>query len=119
MRVYLARDRRGGGAISLDRGRQQCRRPEFPLAGARRRLEILDVPPGFIDEIDRTRKVPLAVDWPAPRDGIVIERAAIDGMMANPGDVMFRLADTIGGVGARRCCRAGSGSHRDRPVWWS
>lgn len=64
------------------------------LAGARRRLEILDVPPGFIDEIDRTRKVPLAVDWPAPRDGIVIERAAIDGMMANPGDVMFRLADT-------------------------
>lgn len=64
------------------------------LAGARRRLEILDVPPGFIDEIDRTRKVPLTVEWPAPRDGIVIERAAIDGMMAEPGDVMFRLADT-------------------------
>ena len=80
---YLSTEAGGNSAAGQD-----------ALAGARRRLEILDVPPGFIDEIGQTRKVPLTVSWPAPRDGIVIERTAIDGMMANPGDVMFRLADT-------------------------
>lgn len=61
--------------------------------GARRRLENLDVPAEVMAEIERTRKVPLTISWPAPRDGILLERAAIDGMRAMPGDVMFRIAD--------------------------
>ncbi len=61
--------------------------------GARRRLENLDVPAEVMNEIERTRKVPLTITWPAPRDGIILERAAVDGMRAMPGDVMFRLAD--------------------------
>ena len=33
------------------------------------------------------------VEWTSPRDGIVLERNAIEGMRAQPGDVLFRIAD--------------------------
>jgi membrane fusion protein, copper/silver efflux system len=61
--------------------------------GARRRLENLAVPSDVINEIERTRKVPLAITWTAPRDGVVIERNVSDGMRAMPGDVLFRIVD--------------------------
>jgi Cu(I)/Ag(I) efflux system membrane fusion protein len=61
--------------------------------GSRRRLENLDVPQAVIAEIERTRKVPLTIAWTAPRDGIVLERNATDGMKAASGQVLFRLAD--------------------------
>ncbi|WP_201860709.1 efflux RND transporter periplasmic adaptor subunit [Microvirga soli] len=64
------------------------------LEGARRRLENLNVPPEVLSEIERVRKVPTTVTWSAPRDGIVLERDATDGMRAMPGDVLFRIADT-------------------------
>jgi Cu(I)/Ag(I) efflux system membrane fusion protein len=63
------------------------------VAGARRRLENLDVPEEVVREIERTRKVPRTITWSAPRDGIILERSAIDGMRAMSGDVLFRLAD--------------------------
>lgn len=63
------------------------------LGGARQRLENLGAPADLIREIERTRKVPLAVIWTASQDGIVLERNAIDGMKAAPGDVLFRIAD--------------------------
>ncbi|ATU94477.1 efflux RND transporter periplasmic adaptor subunit [Phyllobacterium zundukense] len=63
------------------------------LGGARQRLENLGAPADLIKEIERTRKVPLAVTWTASQDGIVLERNAIDGMKAAPGDVLFRIAD--------------------------
>jgi len=63
------------------------------LEGARRRLVNLNVPAEVIAEIERTRKVPTAITWSAPRDGIVLERNAVEGMRAMPGDVLFRLAD--------------------------
>lgn len=65
----------------------------FPTGGARKRLENLGVPLDAIDEIKRTGQVPLGIAWTAPRDGIVIERNAIEGMKVGPGDVLFRLAD--------------------------
>jgi len=65
----------------------------FPMGGARKRLENLGVPLDAIDEIKRMGQVPLAIAWTAPRDGIVIERNAIEGMKVGPGDVLFRLAD--------------------------
>ncbi|WP_262297091.1 efflux RND transporter periplasmic adaptor subunit [Microvirga sesbaniae] len=61
--------------------------------GARRRLENLAVPAEVINEIERTRKVPLTITWAAPRDGIVFERNVSDGMRAMPGDVLFRIVD--------------------------
>jgi Cu(I)/Ag(I) efflux system membrane fusion protein len=63
------------------------------LGGARQRLENLGVPAAAIAEIERTRKAPLTVTWTAPRDGVVLERNAVDGMMAAAGDVLFRIAD--------------------------
>lgn len=64
-----------------------------PEGGARQRLENLGVPPEVIAEIERSRKVPLTINWSAPRDGIVLERNVSDGMKMAAGDTLFRLAD--------------------------
>src|SRR5918912_830574 len=61
--------------------------------GARRRLENLAVPAEVIAEIERTRRVPASIVWTSPWDGIVLERAAVHGMRATAGEVLFRLAD--------------------------
>ncbi|MBN8945087.1 MAG: efflux RND transporter periplasmic adaptor subunit [Rhizobiales bacterium] len=61
--------------------------------GSRQRLMNLDVPEAVIATIERTRSAPLAIYWSAPRDGIVLERNAIEGTRVQPGDVLFRLAD--------------------------
>src|SRR6267154_5004954 len=39
------------------------------LKGARRRLENLGAPDDFIADIERTREVPVYMNWPAPQDG--------------------------------------------------
>jgi Cu(I)/Ag(I) efflux system membrane fusion protein len=64
-----------------------------PEGGARQRLENLGVPAEVIAEIERSRKVPLTINWSAPRDGIVLERNVSDGMKMAAGDSLFRLAD--------------------------
>jgi len=63
------------------------------VEGARQRLENLAVPAEAMAEIIRTRKVPLSVAWTAPRAGIILERTAVEGMRAMPGEALFRLAD--------------------------
>jgi Cu(I)/Ag(I) efflux system membrane fusion protein len=63
------------------------------LKGARRRLENLDAPEKFIADIERTREIPVYASWPAPQDGEIVERIAVNGMRAGPGDVLFRIAD--------------------------
>jgi membrane fusion protein, copper/silver efflux system len=63
------------------------------LRGPRQRLLNLAAPAHLLSDIERTREVPLTITWPAPRDGIVLERNVVDGMRAMPGDVLFRLAD--------------------------
>jgi Cu(I)/Ag(I) efflux system membrane fusion protein len=62
--------------------------------GSRQRLMNLDVPDAAIAAMDKSRTVPTVIEWSAPRDGIVLERNAIEGMRAQPGDVLFRVADT-------------------------
>jgi len=54
----------------------------------------LEVPEAVITAIEKNGSVPIAIDWSAPRDGVVLERNAIEGMRAQPGDVLFRVADT-------------------------
>lgn len=61
--------------------------------GSRQRLLNLDVPEEAIAELERTRTAPVRIQWRAPRDGIVLERNATDGMRANVGEVLFRIAD--------------------------
>jgi len=63
------------------------------VIGARRRLLNFGVPEEFIDRIKRDRKVPDTISWPAPRDGVVLERNAVDGQGFKAGDVLFRIAD--------------------------
>jgi Cu(I)/Ag(I) efflux system membrane fusion protein len=63
------------------------------IEGSRRRLKNYDVPDSIIAQMDKTHQVPASFAWPAPRSGIVIERKAVDGMKANAGDTLFRLAD--------------------------
>jgi Cu(I)/Ag(I) efflux system membrane fusion protein len=64
-----------------------------PLKGARRRLENLGTPDAAIAELERTREISLSVPWLAPQDGEILERNAVNGMRAGPGDVLFRIAD--------------------------
>jgi membrane fusion protein, copper/silver efflux system len=63
------------------------------IRGARRRLENLGVSDGAIGEIERSGEAALSVSWPAPQDGEILERAAVNGMRAAPGAVLFRIAD--------------------------
>ncbi|MBN8936560.1 efflux RND transporter periplasmic adaptor subunit [Rhodopseudomonas sp. BAL398] len=62
--------------------------------GSRQRLMNLDVPDKAIVAMEKSRTVPISIEWSAPSDGIVLERNAIEGMRAQPGDVLFRVADT-------------------------
>ncbi|MGU3666911.1 efflux RND transporter periplasmic adaptor subunit [Methylobacterium sp. A49B] len=61
--------------------------------GARRRLQNLNVSEPVIDEMERTRKVPMAITWASPRDGVVLQRNAVEGMKAAAGDTLFRIGD--------------------------
>jgi Cu(I)/Ag(I) efflux system membrane fusion protein len=61
--------------------------------GSRQRLMNLDVPEAAIVAIEKGRNVPIGIEWTAPRDGIVLERNVTEGMRAQPGDVLFRIAD--------------------------
>jgi Cu(I)/Ag(I) efflux system membrane fusion protein len=61
--------------------------------GARRRLQNLNVSEDVIDAMERTRKVPMAITWSSPRDGLVLQRSAVEGMKAAAGDTLFRIAD--------------------------
>jgi Cu(I)/Ag(I) efflux system membrane fusion protein len=61
--------------------------------GSRQRLMNLDVPDAAIAAIEKSRNVPTSIEWTTPRDGIVLERNAIEGMRVQPGGVLFRIAD--------------------------
>jgi Cu(I)/Ag(I) efflux system membrane fusion protein len=65
------------------------------LKGARRRLENLATPEPAIRELERTREIALSIPWLAPQDGEILQRNAINGMRAGPGDVLFRIADHL------------------------
>ncbi len=63
------------------------------IEGARRRLVNLGLDDAMIAAIARSRRVPRVVTWPAPQDGHVIERKALSGMRAAPGEMLFRIVD--------------------------
>jgi Cu(I)/Ag(I) efflux system membrane fusion protein len=64
-----------------------------PVIGARRQLENMGIPSDYIDGIMKTRQVPNTVVWRVPRDGIVLDRMAVEGMRSQAGEVLFRIAD--------------------------
>lgn len=79
--VAVLNTRRGGG---VDAQR---------LEGAKRRLANLGLGESAIAAIGRARSVPRVIAWPAPQDGHIFERAALNGMRAAPGDMLFRIVD--------------------------
>lgn len=95
MRVYgPALSSAAAEYVSVLNGRADGPIPAQGLKGARRRLENLAVPDAALSTIERTREVPIAIAWPAPQDGVILEREAVNGMRAAPGDVLFKIADT-------------------------
>ncbi|MDK4724963.1 efflux RND transporter periplasmic adaptor subunit [Rhizobium phaseoli] len=63
-------------------------------SGSALRLKNLGVPGEVINDIAANRQVPTSIEYVSPRNGIVLERMATTGMMAKPGDPLFRIADT-------------------------
>ncbi len=64
-----------------------------PDSGSALRLKNLGVPTATITSIANERKVPQSISYTSPRDGVVLERMAVSGMMAEAGDILFRIAD--------------------------
>lgn len=56
-------------------------------------MKNLGVPAATITSIAAERKVPQSIIYTSPRDGVVLERMAVSGMMAEAGDILFRIAD--------------------------
>src|SRR4029079_11411035 len=61
--------------------------------GSRQRLMNLDVPDAAIVAMEKSRNVPIGIEWTSPRDGIVLERHVTEGMRAQPGESLCRIAD--------------------------
>jgi Cu(I)/Ag(I) efflux system membrane fusion protein len=65
-----------------------------PIDGARQRLENLGVPDEVIDRIAAEGRASVSIPIMAPRGGVVLERMAVEGMMSEAGETLFRIADT-------------------------
>jgi Cu(I)/Ag(I) efflux system membrane fusion protein len=62
--------------------------------GARQRLENLGVPDEVIDRIAAEGLPFVSIPITASRGGVVLERRAVEGMMSEAGETLFRIADT-------------------------
>ncbi len=62
--------------------------------GGALKLANLGLSKPVIDAIRKDMKVPTRISYDAPTDGVVLDRTATAGMMAKPGDLLFRIADT-------------------------
>lgn len=65
------------------------------LSGAIQRLENLDVPPAFIEQLktQTTGVMPTKIDWPSPVSGVVMEKNVIEGQKVMAGTMLYRIAD--------------------------
>lgn len=61
--------------------------------GARQRLENLGIPADVIDRIAAEGQATVSIPITAPRGGVVLERMAVEGMMSEAGETLFRIAD--------------------------
>lgn len=65
-----------------------------PSPGSRQRLQNLGLPDSVINAIAADGRPPVNIALTAPRDGVVLERMAVEGMMSAAGQTLFRIADT-------------------------
>lgn len=62
-------------------------------AGAIQKLKNLDVPDSVIAQLRANPNPSLAIDWPSPVTGIIMEKKVVEGQMVKAGDEMLLLAD--------------------------
>ncbi|CAN7229316.1 efflux RND transporter periplasmic adaptor subunit [Rhizobium sp. LjRoot254] len=67
---------------------------ETSAKGGALKLRNFGLSDDVIEGIRRSRKVPDRLDFDAPVSGVVLERLAMPGMMAETGQTLFRIADT-------------------------
>jgi Cu(I)/Ag(I) efflux system membrane fusion protein len=67
---------------------------ETSAKGGALKLRNFGLSDDVIESIRRSRKVPDRLDFDAPVSGVVLERVAMPGMMAETGQTLFRIADT-------------------------
>lgn len=60
---------------------------------SRRRLELWDVPPHQIKEIEETGKVKRTLHIHSPVTGVVVEKGIVEGMFVKPGYTLYTIAD--------------------------
>ncbi len=60
---------------------------------ARRRLELFDVPPEFLQELDRTGKTRRTIVFRAPFGGYVSEKTVLEGHKVEPGADLLTITD--------------------------
>jgi Cu(I)/Ag(I) efflux system membrane fusion protein len=61
--------------------------------GAEQQLENLEVPPAVLAKLRETGEPVMAIDWPAPVSGFVMEKRVVEGQMARTGDELFRFVE--------------------------
>lgn len=61
--------------------------------GALQRLKNLDVPERVLQELRAGANAVMAIDWPAPVSGVVMDKKVIVGQMVKAGEELYRLAD--------------------------
>jgi RND family efflux transporter MFP subunit len=62
-------------------------------SSARRRLELFDVPPEFLRQLDRTGKAQRTIVFRAPFSGYVSEKTVLEGHKVEPGMDLLTLTD--------------------------
>lgn len=67
---------------------------ETSAKGGALKLRNFGLSDDVVEDIRRSRKVPDRLDFDAPVSGVVLERIAMAGMMAETGQTLFRIADT-------------------------
>lgn len=86
-------------ARRLDRTLDESALPGVPagssnlLAAARRRLRLLDVSEGQIDDVLRTGRVRRALTLYSPASGVVTEKQVVQGQAIQPGQALYTVAD--------------------------
>lgn len=63
------------------------------LNAARRRLELFDVPAGFITELERTHRTSRTLTLNAPYSGFVTVKEVFEGSRIEPGTPLFSIVD--------------------------
>ena len=75
--------------VSVLNARPEAASPARPLKGRAAGSKTSVRPMGLLPTSSAPREVPVYLNWPAPQDGEIVERTAVNGMRAAPGDVLF------------------------------